>query len=74
MKFLAPDRAVTIDEPLINMKAEFLRDEGGRINWLRTSAPSPDIAKRPYMKQGSVTVHAALLTFSLTTRILSRDH
>ncbi len=37
VKFLAPDRAVTIDEPLINMKAEFLRDEGGRINWLRTS-------------------------------------
>lgn len=26
------------------------------------------------MKQGSVDGHAALLTFSLTTRILSRNH
>ncbi len=37
MKFIAPDRAIAIDEPLINMKAEFLRGDDGRINWLRTS-------------------------------------
>ena len=37
VKFIAPDRAIAIDEPLINMKAEFLRGDDGRINWLRTS-------------------------------------
>ena len=35
--FCGPDRIVVLDEPLINMKAEFLRDEAGRITWLRTS-------------------------------------
>jgi hypothetical protein len=37
LKFFAPDRAIALDEPLINLKAEFIRDEGGRIVWLRTS-------------------------------------
>lgn len=36
LKFFAPDRAIALDEPLINLKAEFIRDEGGRIIWLRT--------------------------------------
>lgn len=34
--FYGPDRAITLDEPLINLKIEFLRDESGRIIWLRT--------------------------------------
>ena len=37
LAFFAPDRAITLDEPLINLKAEFIRDENGRIIWLRTS-------------------------------------
>ena len=37
MKFFAPDRAITIDEPLINIKVEFIRGDDGRIVWLRTS-------------------------------------
>lgn len=37
LAFFAPDRAITLDEPLINLKAEFLRDDDGRIIWLRTS-------------------------------------
>jgi CubicO group peptidase (beta-lactamase class C family) len=37
IKFFAPDRAIATDEPLINMKAEFIRDDNGRIIWLRTS-------------------------------------
>ncbi len=37
VKFVAPDRAITIDEPLINVKAEFLRGDDDRIDWLRTS-------------------------------------
>lgn len=35
--FFAPDRAITLDEPLIDLKMEFLRDAAGRIEWLRTS-------------------------------------
>ena len=35
--FFAPDCAIALDPPLINMKAEFLRDDAGRIVWLRTS-------------------------------------
>ncbi len=35
--FCGPDRIVVLDEPLINMKAEFLRDDDGGIIWLRTS-------------------------------------
>lgn len=35
--FYAPDRIIALDPPLINMKAEFLRDKDGRILWLRTS-------------------------------------
>ena len=35
--FCGPDRIVVLDEPLINMKAEFLRDDDGQISWLRTS-------------------------------------
>ncbi len=35
--FCGPDRIVILDEPLTNMKAEFLRDDGGGIIWLRTS-------------------------------------
>ena len=37
LAFFAPDRGITLDEPLINMKAEFIRDPGGQIIWLRTS-------------------------------------
>jgi hypothetical protein len=37
LAFYAPDRVVALDPPLINMRAEFLRDESGRIVWLRTS-------------------------------------
>lgn len=37
LAFFGPDRAITLDEPMINTKAEFLRDENGRIVWLRTS-------------------------------------
>jgi CubicO group peptidase (beta-lactamase class C family) len=37
LAFFDADRAITLDEPLINVKVEFLRDEGGRIVWLRTS-------------------------------------
>lgn len=35
--FCGPDRLIILDEPLINIKAEFLRDDDGRILWLRTS-------------------------------------
>lgn len=35
--FFGEDQIVTLDEPMINVKAEFLRDPGGRIVWLRTS-------------------------------------
>ena len=35
--FFAPDCIIALDPPLINMKAEFLRDDAGRIVWLRTS-------------------------------------
>jgi CubicO group peptidase (beta-lactamase class C family) len=35
--FFAPDGVIALDPPLINMKAEFLRDDAGRIVWLRTS-------------------------------------
>jgi len=37
LAFFGPDRAIALDEPLINSKAEFLRDNNGRIVWLRTS-------------------------------------
>ncbi len=37
LAFFGPDRAIALDEPLINAKIEFLRDENGRIIWLRTS-------------------------------------
>lgn len=37
LAFFGPDRVIALDEPLINMKGEFLRDENGRIVWLRTS-------------------------------------
>ena len=37
LAFFAPDCAIALDPPLINMKAEFLRDDAGRIVWLRTS-------------------------------------
>lgn len=35
--FFAPDRAIALDPPMINMKLEFIRDEEGRIEWLRPS-------------------------------------
>ena len=35
--FYAPDRIVALDPPLINLKAEFLRDDAGHIVWMRTS-------------------------------------
>lgn len=35
--FIGEDKIVALDEPMINTKAEFLRDPGGRIMWLRTS-------------------------------------
>ena len=35
--FHAPDCIIALDPPLINMKAEFLRDAAGHIEWLRTS-------------------------------------
>ncbi len=35
--FYAPDRIIALDVPLENLRAEFLRDEDGRILWLRTS-------------------------------------
>lgn len=35
--FFGDDRIVALDEPLINTKMEFLRDESGEIVWLRTS-------------------------------------
>lgn len=37
LAFFGPDMAIALDEPLINAKAEFLRDGEGRIIWLRTS-------------------------------------
>lgn len=37
LAFFAPDRAIALDEPLINLKIEFMRDPDGRIIWLRTS-------------------------------------
>ena len=36
MAFIGPDLAMALDEPLNNLKAEFLREDG-RIVWLRTS-------------------------------------
>jgi hypothetical protein len=35
--FFTPNHAIALDEPLINMKTEFLREDDGRIAWLRTS-------------------------------------
>lgn len=35
--FIAPERIIALDPPLIDTEAEFLRDESGRIAWLRTS-------------------------------------
>lgn len=35
--FTAPDRIIALDPPLINLRAEFLRDDDGDIAWLRTS-------------------------------------
>ncbi len=35
--FYQPDRAVALDPPLKGDKMEFLRDDNGRIAWLRTS-------------------------------------
>lgn len=37
LAFFGPDQAVALDEPLIHTKCEFLRDDAGRIQWLRTS-------------------------------------
>ncbi len=37
LAFFGPDQAVALDEPLIHTKCEFLRDDAGRIEWLRTS-------------------------------------
>lgn len=37
MAFFAADCLIALDPPIINMKAEFLRDATGRIEWLRTS-------------------------------------
>ncbi len=37
LAFFGPDRVIALDEPLINMKAEFIRDEDSCIVWLRTS-------------------------------------
>lgn len=37
LAFFAPNAAIALDPPLINMKAEFLRDAEGRVVWLRTS-------------------------------------
>lgn len=37
LAFFDFDRAIALDEPLINLKAEFLRGDDGRIVWLRTS-------------------------------------
>ena len=34
--FYAPDRIIALDPPLINLKAEFLRDDAGQIVWMRT--------------------------------------
>lgn len=35
--FFGKDTLVALDEPMVNAKVEFLRDEGGAIIWLRTS-------------------------------------
>ncbi len=37
LAFFGPDRVIALDEPLINLKGEFMRGDNGRINWLRTS-------------------------------------
>jgi hypothetical protein len=37
LAFFGSDRVVALDEPLINTKAEFIRDKAGSIVWLRTS-------------------------------------
>jgi hypothetical protein len=37
LAFFEPDRIIALDPPLINTKAEFIRDESGGIIWLRTS-------------------------------------
>lgn len=37
LAFFGPDQAIALDEPLIHTKCEFLRDDAGRIRWLRTS-------------------------------------
>lgn len=35
--FVGDDNIIALDEPMINTKAEFLRDNEGKIVWLRTS-------------------------------------
>jgi CubicO group peptidase (beta-lactamase class C family) len=37
VSFFGNDTIVALDEPMINTKAEFIRDRSGRIEWLRTS-------------------------------------
>ncbi len=37
LAFFEPDRVIALDHPLTNTKAEFIRDDSGRIVWLRTS-------------------------------------
>ncbi|MBP6471712.1 MAG: beta-lactamase family protein [Chloroflexi bacterium] len=37
LAFYQPDRVIALDPPLTGDKLEFLRDENGRILWLRTS-------------------------------------
>jgi CubicO group peptidase (beta-lactamase class C family) len=37
LAFITPDRVMALDPPMTNSRAEFLRDEDGRIVWLRTS-------------------------------------
>ena len=36
LAFIGPDQIIALDPPLINTRAEFLRDEAGKIVWLRT--------------------------------------
>lgn len=37
LAFFGIDQAIALDEPLIHTKCEFLRDDDGHIQWLRTS-------------------------------------
>ncbi|MFO7660963.1 MAG: hypothetical protein R6X18_00075, partial [Chloroflexota bacterium] len=37
LAFIAANRVMALDPPMTNSRAEFLRDEDGRIVWLRTS-------------------------------------